>query len=93
MSEHVTLYAKKFGCPQCDMTKRRFDKAGVLDKVEIIYIDQPENADTLKNLKNQGLFSAPIVKVSTPITINGSLTDTWKGFNPDAVDQAIDLLS
>lgn len=92
MENTVTLYAKKFGCPQCDMTKRRFDKAGVLDKVNIVYIDQPENADVLESLKSQGLASAPIVMVSTPVSVNGSWTDTWTGFNPNAVDQAIDLL-
>ena len=101
----LTLYAKKTGCPQCDMTKRRLVAEGIaaydgenprgvtstvpgLD-IKTVYIDQPENAHILADLKSQGLMEAPVVMVNFPVSVDGVILDHWSGFQPVAIKATV----
>lgn len=84
----LTVYSKTTGCHQCNLTKRKLADLGVIDRVKIIYIDQPENADVLENLKAHGLTTAPIVMASYPVTFNGETVTEWTGFIPAALEAA-----
>lgn len=84
----ITVYSKTTGCAQCNLTKRALTSEGVIDDVNIIYIDQPENADTLKMLISQGLTQAPVVMTNFPVELNGQQVTEWTGFIPSALKQA-----
>lgn len=64
----VEVFTKK-PCPQCDMTKRQFDKGNV----EYVETDLVSNPELLEEFKALGFSSAPIVRVGERI---------WSGFNP-----------
>lgn len=93
MSEKtVTLYSKTTGCQMCNLTKRAFEREGVLEKVKIVYIDQPENAEILESLKENGLTQAPVVMTNFPVELNGAQVTEWTGLIPSAVKQAATVL-
>lgn len=65
----VTIYSKP-NCPQCDATKRRFNKHGI----EYIEIDARDHAETLREM---GYSQVPVV-----VTDSG---ETWSGYRPDRI--------
>lgn len=67
----VTVYTKDV-CPQCDMTKKQFDRYGI-EYDEIPLESVPEK---LEEFKAQGYLAAPIV--TTDIKI-------WSGFRLDKI--------
>jgi glutaredoxin-like protein NrdH len=53
----ITLWVKPSGfCPQCDMTKKEFDKRG------IIYTTRKLTPKAVDRFINMGLTSAPIIE-------------------------------
>lgn len=85
MKRKITLYTKRTGCMQCEMTKKALTRAGIIDRVKVIEIDQPENAGLLENLKAEGLLQAPIIMLNFPITHSGEQITEWAGFMPTAI--------
>lgn len=70
MSE-ITVYTK-YGCPQCDMTKRVLEGEGV--HFNVINVEEDTNA--LEYVKNQLGFSSMPVVVAEGI-------EPFSGFRPD----------
>ena len=62
----VTVYTNP-NCVQCDMTKRQFDKLGI----EYEVVDLASVPDKVKEFKDLGYLSAPIVTTDVKI---------WAGF-------------
>lgn len=85
MTATITLYTKTTGCMQCLLTKKALTKAGIIDQVKIIEIDQPENAHILENLRAEGLLQAPIIMLNFPINHGGRQITEWSGFQPTAI--------
>ena len=54
-------------CVQCNMTKKQFDKLGIIYEVQSL----EDNPLILEGFKQQGLMSAPIVTTDTK---------AWSGF-------------
>lgn len=67
----ITVFTKPH-CPQCDATKRQFDKLGLPYET----VDLSENPSTLDQLHEAGFRQAPVV--ITP-------TDSWSGYRPDLI--------
>jgi glutaredoxin-like protein NrdH len=67
----ITVYAKPH-CPQCDATKRQFNKLGV----EYNVVDLSQNEEALDKFIAMGYQQAPIVVAGE---------DTWSGFRPDMI--------
>lgn len=63
----VTVYTKS-NCVQCEMTKKQFDKLGIIYSE----VDLEQNPAILKEFTSQGYLAAPIVTTDTK---------TWSGFN------------
>lgn len=85
MTKTITLYTKRTGCMQCEMTKKALTRAGIIDRIKVIEIDQPENAALLENLKAEGLLQAPIIMLNFPIEHAGEQITEWAGFIPTAI--------
>lgn len=69
----ITIFTKPH-CPQCDATKRQFNKLGVSFKT----VDLTENPITLEQLRRAGYKQAPVV-------IAPDLS--WSGYRPDCIAQ------
>ena len=72
----ITVYTTP-NCVQCNMTKREFDKAGVVYQV----LDLSENPLKAEEFKQKGYLAAPIV--TTDIK-------TWSGFRLPKIRSLID---
>jgi glutaredoxin-like protein NrdH len=73
MTPKITVYTKR-GCVQCDLTKKAFDRAGVIYETR----DPSKDKDALEVLANLGYQGVPVVTVETP----GRAMDHWYGFIP-----------
>lgn len=62
----VTVYTNP-NCVQCDMTKKQFDKLGIIYSV----VDLASVPKKLAEFKEQGLLAAPIVTTDVKV---------WSGF-------------
>lgn len=71
----VTVYTNP-QCVQCDMTKRQFDKLGVVYSV----VDLASVPDKVEEFKALGFMSAPIV--TTDIKV-------WSGFKPAKIQSLV----
>ncbi|MDR2799348.1 MAG: glutaredoxin family protein [Bifidobacteriaceae bacterium] len=69
----VTLYSKPH-CPQCEATKRLFDKFGVSYNV----IDITKDQDAMEYIAAEGFMQAPVV-------IAGD--EKWCGLRPDMIQK------
>jgi glutaredoxin-like protein NrdH len=68
----ITLWVKPSGfCPQCDMTKKEFDKRG------IIYTTRKLTPKAVDRFLNMGLTSAPIVETDDR---------RWSGFRLSKIE-------
>ncbi|WEG18668.1 glutaredoxin-like protein NrdH [Alkalihalophilus pseudofirmus] len=67
----ITLYTK-YGCPQCDMTKRVLDGEGI----EYTSINVEDDAEALDYVKNNLGFS------SMPVVVKDG-EEPFSGFRPD----------
>jgi glutaredoxin-like protein NrdH len=68
----ITLWIKPSGfCPQCDMTKKEFDKRG------IIYTTRKLTPKAVDRFLNMGLTSAPIVETDDR---------RWSGFRLSKIE-------
>ncbi|MBT1177232.1 glutaredoxin family protein [Bifidobacterium callimiconis] len=67
----ITVFTKPH-CPQCDATKRQFDKLGLPYET----VDLSKNPSTLEQLHEAGFRQAPVV--ITPV-------DSWSGYRPDLI--------
>ena len=68
----ITLWTKP-GCAQCDMTKKQFDKRGIIYSIR--RLDRsPKAVDRFLEL---GLMAAPIVETDTK---------RWSGFRLDKIN-------
>lgn len=67
----VTVWTKS-SCPQCDMTKKQFDKLGIAYEEQSL----EDNPLVLEGFKSQGLLAAPIVTTDTK---------AWSGFRLDKI--------
>ncbi|WP_138443544.1 glutaredoxin family protein [Sinomonas susongensis] len=77
----VVLYTKP-ACPQCDMTKRQLDRAGI----HYTTVDVTEDETALWYIKDYlGYLAAPVVVVAVP---NGDEIH-FNGFRPDLIAQHI----
>jgi glutaredoxin-like protein NrdH len=75
MQKKVTVYTK-YGCPQCDMTKRVLDEEGI--KYTAINVQDDEKAmEYVKNVL--GLTSMPVVVVEGE--------EPFTGFRPDKLQE------
>lgn len=74
----VTVFTKPH-CPQCNATKRQFDKLGVSYET----VDLTENPETLAQLQEAGYRQAPVV-----IAPDAS----WSGYRPDLIRQTAKTL-
>lgn len=80
----ITLYSKPFGCVQCDATKRKFKKEGLVADVDYADVDVTADETALAFIKSLGYTQAPVVFVSTP---QGD--HHWSGHNPEEIDEHI----
>lgn len=69
----MTVYSKP-ACPQCDMTKRTLDAAGL----PYTTIDLASDADALAMMTEKGFRQAPIVRAGD---------QWWSGFRPDLIKE------
>ncbi len=68
----ITVWVKPSGfCPQCDMTKKEFDKRG------IIYTTRKLTPKAVDRFLNMGLTSAPIVETDDR---------RWSGFRLSKIE-------
>jgi glutaredoxin-like protein NrdH len=68
----ITLWVKPSGfCPQCDMTKKEFDKRG------IIYTTRKLTPKAVDKFLNMGLTSAPIIETDDR---------RWSGFRLSSIE-------
>ncbi len=74
----VTVYTNP-QCVQCDMTKKQFDKYGIVYSV----VDLSTVPEKVEEFKAQGLMAAPIV--TTDIKI-------WSGFKPAKIQSLVDYI-
>lgn len=75
----ITLYSKN-ACPQCDATKRVFDKKG-LEYTVVRLEDSPE---AVEMFKSKGFLAAPVVLAGD---------HEWSGFRPDKISEVAALVS
>lgn len=68
---HVTVYTKPH-CPQCDATKRQFNKCGI----DYTTVDITQDAAALRKLQDAGFMQAPVVITDS---------DSWSGYRPDKI--------
>lgn len=69
----ITLYGKPH-CPQCEATKRLFDKFGISYNV----IDITKDSQAMEYISSLGFMQAPVV-------IAGD--DKWCGLRPDMIQK------
>lgn len=80
----VTLYSKPFGCVQCDATKRKFKKEGLVEGVDYTDVDVTQDETALAFIKSLGYAQAPVVYVSTSKGVHH-----WSGYDVDEIDEHI----
>lgn len=78
MKVPVTVYTTP-NCVQCNMTKREFDKAGIVYEV----VDLSTNPKKAAEFKDLGYLAAPIV--TTDIKV-------WSGFKLSKIRSLIDYI-
>ena len=77
----ITLYSKPKGCVQCDATKRKFKKEGLIEGRDFTVVDVTQDEAALDFIKSLGHSQAPVVYVSTP---GGD--HHWSGYDVDEID-------
>ncbi|MEV4991242.1 glutaredoxin family protein [Pseudarthrobacter sp. LMD1-1-1.1] len=79
----VVLYSKP-ACVQCDATKRKFKKKGLIEGADYTVVDVSHDEAALEFIKSLGYMQAPVVYVSTP---EGD--HHWSGFDVYEIDEHI----
>lgn len=79
----VVLYSKP-NCVQCDATKRKFKKEGLVEGVDYTVVDVSQDETALAFIKSLGYLQAPVVYVSTPKGVHH-----WSGYDVDEIDEHI----
>lgn len=79
----IVLYSKP-NCVQCDTTKRKFKKEGLVEGVDYTVVDVTQDETALAFIKKLGYLQAPVVFVSTP---KGD--HHWSGYDVDEIDEHI----
>lgn len=80
----ITLYSKPKGCVQCDATKRKFKKEGLVEGVHYTDVDVTQDETALEFIKGLGYGQAPVVYVSKP---EGD--HHWSGYDVNEIDEHI----
>jgi glutaredoxin-like protein NrdH len=80
----ITLYSKPKGCVQCNATKMKFKKEGLIEGVHYTDVDVTKDATALEFIKSLGYAQAPVVYVSKP---EGD--HHWSGFEVNEIDEHI----
>lgn len=75
----IQLYTAA-NCHRCTATKRRLDQRGHVYET----VDLDANMEAREALRAEGHTSLPVVKV---LSADGSVVDSWTGFNPGKVDR------
>ena len=71
----IEVFAKN-RCVQCDVTKRAFNKAGLVEGEHFNVTMLEDNEEALESMKNAGYLQAPIVFVKTKsIETNKAVTE------------------
>lgn len=68
----ITVYSKP-ACPQCKLTKKELDKAGL----EYSVVDLTEDAEAHSYVTSLGYLTAPVVVAGD---------DHWGGFRPSRIE-------
>ncbi|TVU61601.1 hypothetical protein FQP90_13760 [Paenarthrobacter nitroguajacolicus] len=79
----VVLYSKP-NCVQCDATKRKFKKEGLVEGTDYTVVDVSQDETALAFIKSLGYLQAPVVYVSTPKGVHH-----WSGYDVDEIDEHI----
>lgn len=80
----ITLYSKPQGCVQCDATKRKFKKEGLVEGVHYTVVDVTTDETALEFIKGLGHAQAPVVYVSKP-----ECDHHWSGYDVNEIDEHI----
>lgn len=80
----ITLYSKPKGCVQCDATKRKFKREGLVEDVHYTVVDVTTDETALVFIKSLGYAQAPVVYVSKP---EGD--HHWSGYDVNEIDEHI----
>lgn len=70
----IEVFAKN-RCVQCDITKRAFNKAGLVEGEHFNVTMLEDNEEALESMKNAGYLQAPIVFVKTTIETNKAVIE------------------
>lgn len=70
----IEVFAKN-RCVQCDVTKRAFSKAGLVEGEHFNVTMLEDNEEALESMKKAGYLQAPIVFVKTTIETNKAVTE------------------
>ena len=70
----IEVFAKN-RCVQCDVTKRAFNKAGLVEGEHFNVTMLEDNEEALESMKKAGYLQAPIVFVKTTIETNKAVTE------------------
>ncbi|MDQ1053204.1 glutaredoxin-like protein NrdH [Arthrobacter sp. SORGH_AS 212] len=80
----VTVYTTPFGCVQCDATKRKFKKEGLIEGRDYTLVDVTQDETALAFIKSLGYAQAPVFYVSRP---EGD--HHWSGYNVGEIEEHI----
>ncbi|KRE80356.1 glutaredoxin family protein [Arthrobacter sp. Soil763] len=80
----IVLYSKP-ACVQCDATKRKFKKEGLIEGKDYTVVDVSQDPGALEFIKDLGHLQAPVVFVAKP---DGSVAH-WSGFDVEEIDEHI----
>lgn len=81
----ITLYSKPRGCVQCNATKMKFKKEGIVEGVHYTDVDVTQDTTALEFIKSLGYAQAPVLYVSKP----DGTTHHWSGYDVDEIDEHI----
>lgn len=79
----IVLYSKP-ACVQCNATKLKFKKEGLVEGVDYTIVDVSKDETALEFIKSLGHLQAPVVFVSKP---EGDFH--WSGYDVDEIDEHI----
>lgn len=79
----ITLYSKP-ACVQCNATKLKFKKEGLVEGEDYTLVDVSQDPAALEFIKSLGYMQAPVVYVSKP---EGDRH--WSGYDVEEIDEHI----
>ena len=80
----IVLYSKP-ACVQCDSTKRKFKKEGLIKGKDYTTVDVTQDAGALQFIKSLGHLQAPVVYVSKA---DGTIAH-WSGYDVNEIAEHI----